>query len=700
MAHELPDLEAVASLRARWLRHDGAQAARREATRTLAEQVALAKGRLALRPDVEALIDALAQRAHERSVGHYESLLSALIRDVLPEGGQRAALTLETKRDLPALSLSVVRDDETGQAVNPEDILDGNGGSLTNVIVAGLRYIALARSGQRPFMVLDEPDCWLRPDRVPAFGRVITQLAHNARGAGIQTLLISHHDPALLDTGFAVHLTREGTNGVGVHRDGECPEFPVDHHGIREITLENCLSHTSTTIPLSPGVTLLTGDNNVGKSAVVTALRAVAYGESQDAFIRHGADAMRVTLVFADGQTLLWERRRKGNPKTLYRLTDANGLVVHEGGAGREVPDWAAALLGIQRIDGLDVQIGNQKDPVFLLNEPDTKRAAILSVGREAGLLDAVRRLWKKQMDADRKTLREGEVRLEKEMRLQERLAPWHQQVQESLSALESASPDLDRLQGQIEKLDQQLARQAALSAQRQIGERLTALGQAMMAPPTLPPVTSLASHLRRLESAQKRQTIWAHLPAAIEEAPVLPDARTLARHLTRFASLQRTQDVYAQLASVPTTPPLPELPDVAALLRRGRQWKVAQAQARIYRSLAAIPPSPPPPILADGRKEQQDLERLERALQRKNEVSRDCRDSEKALMESRAQLRRLEEELGSCPLCGSDLHSETDHALRRPAPPSEFHEEDRMQDHRSDPEPREDGYESHRGPA
>lgn len=77
---------------------------------------------------------------------------------------------------------------------NEEDILKGQGGSVTNVLSVGLRLFALRRCDperHRPFLVLDEPDAWLRPDVVP---RLVKIIAEAGRELGFQTILISHHD--------------------------------------------------------------------------------------------------------------------------------------------------------------------------------------------------------------------------------------------------------------------------------------------------------------------------------------------------------------------------------------------------------------------------------------------------------------------------------------------------------------------------
>jgi hypothetical protein len=58
----------------------------------------------------------------------------------------------------------------------PEDIMKGQGGSVVNVLSVGLRMFALTTldsASHRRFLVLDEQDCWLRPDLVPRLVRIV-----------------------------------------------------------------------------------------------------------------------------------------------------------------------------------------------------------------------------------------------------------------------------------------------------------------------------------------------------------------------------------------------------------------------------------------------------------------------------------------------------------------------------------------------
>ncbi len=78
-----------------------------------------------------------------------------------------------------------------------EDILKGQGGSVANILSVGLRLFALRTcdsTKHRPFLVLDEPDAWLRPDVVPRLVKIIAQAG---KELGFQTILISHHDVEL-----------------------------------------------------------------------------------------------------------------------------------------------------------------------------------------------------------------------------------------------------------------------------------------------------------------------------------------------------------------------------------------------------------------------------------------------------------------------------------------------------------------------
>lgn len=372
---------------------------------TLFKFIGEAKGRIALREEVTGALDEMLERNHRRTVGLYETLLTAIRQDVLPKEDSTISLDLFCERGLPALDIKVINNG------NEESLISGSGNSLKNVICAGLRYIALARSQNRRFLVLDEADCWLRANRIENFAAVVHKMSSELK---IQTLMISHHGvEAFRQYSHVINLYYNRDGVVSVERESEdrC-KWTDEQKGIRFIRLSGVQNHENTYIPLSPGLNVMTGDNEIGKSAVVFALRAVGYGEANDGLIRHGYGAAVLELGLEDGMLLRWTRVRKGSPKVLYELFDADGKLLHKTPAGRDVPDWVTDVLGIFKPDGLDVQIGSNLSPVFLIDKPSTQQASILSVGREVGTLFTVIDKYKKWVAEDTKLVKEGEQEL------------------------------------------------------------------------------------------------------------------------------------------------------------------------------------------------------------------------------------------------------------------------------------------------
>src|SRR5439155_596626 len=121
---------------------------------------------------------------------------------------QQLTVALQEVLDQPDLVLKVEREFKRGGATmsfhierggNAEDIMRGQGGSVANVLSVGLRLFALTtldRAKHRRFLVLDEQDCWLRPDLVPALVKIVRDAG---KALGFQVIMISHHDAAIFE---------------------------------------------------------------------------------------------------------------------------------------------------------------------------------------------------------------------------------------------------------------------------------------------------------------------------------------------------------------------------------------------------------------------------------------------------------------------------------------------------------------------
>ncbi len=152
--------------------------------RSLTEQYLEVSGRVAT------ALEQLNQEIFREEIETAERLLTKALQDVL---GQPITLKadVEWKNNAAWVSFGVEREG------NAEHIMRGQGGSVANILSVGLRIFALHYLGveRRKVLVLDEQDCWLRPDRVPDLVRLVRQAAHEL---GFQMIVISHHDLPLV----------------------------------------------------------------------------------------------------------------------------------------------------------------------------------------------------------------------------------------------------------------------------------------------------------------------------------------------------------------------------------------------------------------------------------------------------------------------------------------------------------------------
>jgi hypothetical protein len=145
---------------------------------------------LAQAPLIADRLDQLSQHLFGDILDEVERNLTFALREILDQD-LKVTTTREVKKGKINITFGMERQG------NREDILTGQGGSVCNIISVGLRLIALSQlheKDHRRFLILDEQDCWLRPDLVPALMRIIHTIAHKLQ---FQTVVISHHDVSL-----------------------------------------------------------------------------------------------------------------------------------------------------------------------------------------------------------------------------------------------------------------------------------------------------------------------------------------------------------------------------------------------------------------------------------------------------------------------------------------------------------------------
>ena len=154
-------------------------------------QLADINGYLELAPGVTQVLQDLSSEIFAQDIQVVTKLMTQALQDILKQPIEFKA-EAECKNGIANLTFWIERDG------NKEDIERGQGGSVSNILSTGLRILALdSLEGKSPerhrkFLVLDEQDCWLKPDLVPAFVRMIHE---TCKEFGFQVLYISHHEP-------------------------------------------------------------------------------------------------------------------------------------------------------------------------------------------------------------------------------------------------------------------------------------------------------------------------------------------------------------------------------------------------------------------------------------------------------------------------------------------------------------------------
>lgn len=158
----------------------------------LAEQIQETEKYIAISEQVTEALETLSGQLFEQELQLIQEKLTIALQEVLEQPLKLKAVA-EWKRNAATVEFQIEREG------NIEDIMKGQGGSVANVLSVGLRMFALMtldESEHRRVLVLDEQDCWLRPDLVPRLVKII----HEAGQAlGFQIIMISHHDPSTFE---------------------------------------------------------------------------------------------------------------------------------------------------------------------------------------------------------------------------------------------------------------------------------------------------------------------------------------------------------------------------------------------------------------------------------------------------------------------------------------------------------------------
>ena len=429
-----------------------------------------------------------------------------------------------------------------------------------------------------------------------------------------------------------------------------CRVFPM----ISRIELTNFMSHTSTVIEPSPGLTVFVGPNNCGKSAVFSAIECTLRRVPGGHMKRHEASSCTVAITLSDGTRLGF---RRGAASSTLTLNDESGIGYDHAGCARLS---AAAKMPAVDVGGaagsVDVHFGSQKQPLFLVDASESVVAKFFASSSDAGKLLEMKRLLAARQQEDQKALTRTKAQIAARESKLTALAPVPQ-IEESLKAVRTLRDALAQEQAAILQLMQRLEQLAA--AEREV--RACAAQHDAMASLQSPPVLQDDGVAARIIddlaqtgatcSLAAAQLTW--LRAAVMP-PALEDEAPLAHcvHKLREASRvqQRAQAEHGELAVLGALPALHEtalLELVATKLASSMHAaERARAEASILFELQE------PPQEADGQslvRVGKDLKAAAEAVQ-KAEVQR--ADAELQVAEATLSLSVAKERLGTCPMC------------------------------------------------
>lgn len=219
------------------------------------------------------------------------------------------------------------------------------------------------------------------------------------------------------------------------------------------VNVKGFQSHVDSQFNLSPGLTVLTGPTDSGKTALIRAIRWVAFNEpAGENFVNQATGEAIVTITLDDGTEIIKGRKKGG--RTVYHLVPVIGKrQIFE---QADVPPEVTAALGITRQTFGDFEtalnFAFQLDAPFMISEPPSAGAKVL--GKIAGteIVDQALKSVAKDTYGARQDKLQADKRIEQ---LTEDLKEYDSvdQLKEQVEACETLLDKFEQLRGKHELL-------------------------------------------------------------------------------------------------------------------------------------------------------------------------------------------------------------------------------------------------------
>ncbi|NLB19004.1 MAG: AAA family ATPase, partial [Syntrophomonadaceae bacterium] len=229
---------------------------------------------------------------------------------------------------------------------------------------------------------------------------------------------------------------------------------------IKKLSLKNFQSHRETDLEFDPGLNIIVGPSDQGKSAIIRAMRWLIYNEPRGSgFIRSGETCCQVRIEMSNGVVV--ERIRDDSARINRYLLKVEGqepLAFER--FNKEVPLEVRQALGmhkliIDRDRTVEINLAGQLEAPFLLEESGGTRSKVLGRMANLHIIDA----------AQRDALRDVGQATQEINRLNEDIAVLDGQLADY--------GDLEDQTNRLRQLESQLARLKTLGDELQVLEKL-----------------------------------------------------------------------------------------------------------------------------------------------------------------------------------------------------------------------------------
>ncbi|MFK7768949.1 MAG: AAA family ATPase [Mariniblastus sp.] len=313
---------------------------------------------------------------------------------------------------------------------------------------------------------------------------------------------------------------------------------------IKRIELVNFMSHERTVIEPADGLTVLVGPNNCGKSAFVSALQILAHNVKSNYVMRHGEKKVEIIIETDDGHRIEWQRTKSGSPKYIIDGETHDRLK-------QSVPEALHEILGLAKVtcekDQFDVHFGEQKSPVFLLNDSGKAAAQFF-----ASSSDAIRLV--EMQDRHKTKIRESKrdhARLTSDknrfVNSLETLKPI-EEIEKRLAECESRYQEIKQDQEKIHSTE--ILIKALIEVQQQLDHR-SAISSRLdeLAPP--PDLVDTRSIENLIANHQTAELTFARSAAAAKSLNALQTPPTLENNIELERLIKKTVSAQSQMVEL-----------------------------------------------------------------------------------------------------------------------------------------------------